>query len=304
MARTAAIRGWDQRELIELLPLEHSGPASWRSTVCDINANGRVYGGQLLGQALWAAAQTAQGRSPSMMQMTFLQGTRPDDAIEYSVESLQEGRRFSTRHVYGVQGTGLVLSANASFQAAQAQDLPPHQPHPVPNPDGLPTLAELARRYEPHSEEVQRRLTGRPALDIRLAHPKDHFEQPAGGSEIAYWVRLTQPLCVDGVLHHAALAYMSDGWLNAGVASPQGIFELWQHAYVSVLNHTLWFHNPQINANEWFLFVSNGVRGHSGRGVATTHIYQRDGRLVATMAQDVLICAREPELHHSLQQSC
>ena len=286
-------RRWDQRDLTELLTLEPAGQHNWHSYACDINANGRVYGGQLLGQALWAAAQTAPGRSPSMLQMTFLQGARPDDTIEYSVEALQDGRRLSTRHVYGVQGTGVVLSANASFQAAQSEPGEPHRLQmQMPAPEGLPTLAELAEQYASDSAAVQLGFSGRPLLDIRLIH-QDAFEQPAARRDIAYWVRLTQPLTAEGCLHHTALAYLSDGWLNASLAPAHGMLDLWQNHYVSNLNHTLWFHSLEINVNEWLLFVNDAVRSVSGRGLTMTHIYRRDGRLVASMAQDLLISPRD-----------
>ena len=288
---------WDQRDLTELLTLEHNGQLGWRSCVCDTNANGRVFGGQLLGQALWAAAQTAQGRTPGMLQMTFLQGARPQEAIEYSVEPLQDGRRFSTRHVYGIQGTGLVFSANATFQVTQPDEGDAHRiALDAPSPEDLPTLAELARRYPYDSEAVQLRFSARPVLDIRPIHPEGYFEHPAEQREVSYWVRLNEALPDEGVLHHAALAYLSDSWLNASLAPRRGMLELWQHYYVSNLNHTLWFHSPVINVNEWLLFVNEAVRGLSGRGLATAKIYRRDGRLVASMAQDLLISPRSTGL--------
>ncbi len=284
---------WDQRDLTELLTLEPAGQQNWRSCVCDTNANGRVYGGQLLGQTLWAAGQTADGRHPSMLQMTFLQGARPQESIEYSVEPLQDGRRLCTRHVYGVQGTGLVISANASFQVAQTDPGDPHRlRHQVPPPESLPTLTELAARYPHDSEAVQLRFSARPVLDIRPIHPEGYFDHPAEQREISYWIRLNQSLPPEGCLHHAALAYLSDSWLNASLAPRQGMLELWQNYYVSNLNHTLWFHSLDINVNEWLLFVNDAVRSLSGRGLAMTQIYQRDGRLVASMAQDLLISPR------------
>ncbi|TRX76629.1 acyl-CoA thioesterase [Pseudomonas mangiferae] len=284
---------WDQRDLTELLTLEPNGERSFRSYVCDTNANGRVYGGQLLGQALWAASQTVSGRSPSMLQLTFLQGARPQDAIEFSVDSLQEGRRFSSRHVYGVQATGVVLSANASFQAEQRDPGDPHRlKGDYPPPEDLPTLAELAARYPDRSEAVQLRFSGRPVLDLRPIHPEGYFERPAREPTIAYWVRLSHPLPAEGCLQHAALAYLSDSWLNGSLAPPVGMFELWQRYYISNLNHTLWFHSLEIDVNDWLLFVNDAVRSLSGRGLASTHIYRRDGTLVASVAQDMLISPR------------
>ncbi|MEN0108975.1 MAG: acyl-CoA thioesterase domain-containing protein [Pseudomonas sp.] len=294
MSTQANGQHWDGRDLTELLTLEPSGQNGLRSYVSDSNVNGRIYGGQLLGQALWAAAQTVEGRSPSMLQMTFLQGARPQDSIEYSVEALQDGRRFSTRHLYGVQGTGLVCSAHASFQVTQSDPGNPHRlARQVPEPDSLPTLAELAARYPQRSEAVQLRFSGRPVLDVRPVHPEGYFEQPAAHTEIAYWVRLNQPLSGEGCLHHAALAYMSDCWLNGSLAPPLGMLELWQRYYISNLNHSLWFHSLELNANEWLLFVNDAVRSLSGRGLALTHIYDRSGRLVASMAQDMLLSPRD-----------
>lgn len=285
---------WDQRDLTELLTLEPVGGRSWKSYACDTNVNGRVYGGQLLGQTLWAAAQTAEGRSPATLQMTFLQGAQPQDVIEYSVEALQDGRRLSSRHIYGVQGTGLVLSANASFQVPQANPGDPHRlVHSLPSPENLPTLAEAYEHYPQQSEAMQLRLSARPLLDIRPIAPKERYESPQDQRAVDYWVRLAQPLPSEGYLHHAALAYMSDSWLNTSIAPQQGMLNQWQHYYVSNLNHSLWFHSLEIDVTGWLLFVNEAVRSLSGRSLTMTHIYQRDGRLVASMAQDLLISSRD-----------
>lgn len=287
-------RRWGQHDLTELLTLHPTGQQNWRSSTYDANANGRVYGGQLLGQTLWAAAQTLHERTPSMLHVTFLQGAHPKDTLEYSVEGLQDGRRLSTRHVYGVQGTGLVLSANVSFQVAQSR---PEQLHalqqPIPAPENLPTLAELAERYPQGSDFVQLRFSARPVFDIRPVHPRDHLECPADRRDSTYWVRVNQPLAAEGCLHQAALAYLSDSWLSASLVPEQGAPDLWQNHDVSNLNHTLWFHSLEINVNEWLLFINDTVRSRPGRGLSLTHIYRRDGRLVASMAKDVLISPRD-----------
>lgn len=284
---------WDQRDLTELLSLETIGNNTWQSYVCDTNANGRVYAGQLLGQALWAATQTVEDRPPGMLQMTFLQGARPQESIEYSVETLQDGRRLSSRHIYGVQGTGLVMSANASFQVPQSgPDNTQRLLRQVPCPECLPTLAELAARFPFQSESLQLRASAKPLLDIRLINPTVCFDSAVEHGEVVYWIRLNQPLPTEGYLHHAALAYMSDSWLNGNVAPQRPLDDLWQHCYVSNLNHSLWFHSLDLDVTDWLLFVNDAVRSLSGRSLAMTHIYQRNGRLVASMAQDLLISSR------------
>lgn len=280
---------WDQRDLTELLCLETVGNNTWQSYVCDTNANGRVYAGQLLGQALWAAMQTVEDRPPGMLQMTFLQGARPQESIEYSVETLQDGRRLSSRHIYGVQGTGLVMSANASFQVPQAgADTTQRLLRQVPSPDSLPALGELAAGLPFQSESLQLRANAKPLLDIRLVDPPIGFDAAGEHGEVAYWIRLNQPLSSERYLHHAALAYMSASWLNGSIVPQRPVDDL-QHSYVSNLNHSLWFHSLDIDVTDWLLFVNDAVRSLSGRSLAMTHIYQRDGRLVASMAQDLLI---------------
>jgi acyl-CoA thioesterase-2 len=284
---------WDQQDLTELLTLEPVGERGWRSYVNEGNTNGRVFGGQLLGQALWAASRTALGRSPAMLQMTFLQGARPQRVLEYSIDALQDGRRLATRHIYGVQNTGLIVSANASFQSLPAEAAPgQYLAFPVAEPENLPGLAQLAERYPNDADGVQARWHARPFLDIRPVAADDYMASRPPGSEVAHWVRLKQPLSDEGALHHAALAYLSDTWLHAGMAPSLGLLQLWQDCYCSSLNHTLWFHQPRINANDWLLFVCQWVPGAAGRHLVTAHIYQRDGLRVASMAQDVLVSPR------------
>jgi len=281
---------WDQRDLTELLCLETIGDNTWQSYVCDTNANGRVYAGQLLGQALWAATQTVEDRPPGMLQMTFLQGARPQESIEYSVETLQDGRRLSSRHIYGVQGTGLVMSATASFQVPQSgPENTQRLLRQVPGPESLTTLAELTARFPIQSESLQLRSNAKPLLDIRLINPPVCIESADEHGEVTYWIRMNQPVPSEGYLHHTALAYMSACWLNGNIAPQLSRDDLWQHYYVSNLNHSLWFHSVDLDVTDWLLFVNDAVRSLSGRSLAMTHIYQRDGRLVASMAQDLLI---------------
>ncbi len=286
-------RAWDQGDLTQLLSLEDGPQDTFRATVNDSNVNGRVYAGQLLGLALWAAAQTVPHRVPSTLQATFLQGARPEDALEYKVEALQDGRRFSSRHIYGVQGTALVLSAHATFQhPGECIDATPRLEREVPPPESLPDLRELAERYPGQGEAAQVRFTGQPLLDIRPVNPAVYFGRTPSQNEIAYWVRLLQPLTAEGCLHHAALAYLSDCWFNGALTPPAGARELWQRHYVANLNHTLWFHTPEPACDDWLLFVSQATRSLAGRGLALAHIYRRDGRLIASMAQDLLTSPR------------
>jgi acyl-CoA thioesterase-2 len=281
---------WDQRDLVELLALDSDGQNRYRSHACDIDAIGGIYGGQLIAQALWAAAQSVKGRSPSMLQVTFLQEAHPLDSIEYSVELLQDDRHVSNRHVYGVQGTGLIFSAHATFQQADATSGRSfYLERTLPTPESLPALAELVASNPQRCESYQLRFTDCPVLDVRPIHDEPCTEQPQVNSEIGYWIRLNQSLPHEGCLHQAALAYMSACWLSRSLAPSFSMPDTWQHYSVSNLNHSLWFHSSQLDANDWLLFLKDPDRTLSGHGLATTRIYQRNGLFVASMVQDVLV---------------
>lgn len=281
---------WDQRDLTELLALDSDGQNRYRSHAWDLDADGRVYGGQLIGQALWAASQSAGGRSPGVLQTTFLNDADPQGAFEYSVESLQDDRRFSNRHVYGVQGTGLLLSANVSFHLPSANNCRVfHLDRQVPAPESLPTLAELAAMDSNNCKGRSLCVIDRPVVDVRPIPPDAGRERPDYHGETAFWMRLNQPLPGEGCLHHAALAYLSDCRLDRCLVPSPTVMEPWRHCRVSSLNHNLWFHSSTIDANDWLLFLSEPVRNLAGRSLVSTRIYQRYGRLVASMVQDIWV---------------
>lgn len=279
-------RQWDQRDLTELLSLEPISGGSWRSYVCDANIHGQVSDSQLLGQTLWAAAQSCEGRRPASLQMTFLRSATPQQAVEFSSDTLRDGQHLSRRLVHGVQGAALVLSANASFQALQAEAAPV-QPLPrlFPTPESLPALPLAIADDQPRNSHLQLRCSTMPLLDIRPI-PSDE-----GHRDFGYWMRLVPPLDGEGVLHHAALAYLSGSWLPAHLSSPPDA-TAGQHCPVHALNHSLWFYSPTVDANEWMLFSSEVIAGSHNRSLAKTNIYRRDGRLIASMAQDLLAVAR------------
>lgn len=133
---------------------------------------------------------------------------------------------------------------------------------------------------------------GQLLLDIRPVNPEAHRAGTAARNALDYWVRLLPPLTAEGCLHHAALAYLCDCWFNGALAPTASAGDFWQQHYVANLNHTLWFHTPEPACDDWLLFVSQATRSLAGRGLALAHIYRRDGRLIASMAQDLLISSR------------
>lgn len=286
--------------LTDLLTLAHADPQ--RPFVANLphdgNRNGRVFGGQLLGQALAAALATVPpGRRPSCLQLVFLRGADVAQPIHYAVQSLQDGGRFSSRHVLATQQGKAVASAHVSavaFAPAEGggdEDLdlsavpPPEQLHSV---DDAP--APLRERLAPTTF----RLTAKPTIEMRLVDPWHQLvpEEGQGHVPLECWMRAAQPLGDDPALHHAALAYLSDYYLTYPAAAPRMTRLPYRPAYVASLNHTMWFHRP-CRADGWLYVRAQGQDLRDGRALARASVHTPDGRRVLTLAQECLLVDRQ-----------
>jgi len=284
------------RDVATLLRLESCGGGNFRSPLNERNLNDRVYGGQVLGQLVWAAMSTVEPqRRPTMMQMVFLQGARFDDPIDYAVTALQDGKRFSSRQVLGSQHGRRVAQAHVSFQVPSTA--PGHQcgPRgPVPSPEGLAGPRELHASLRTRLD-----LTGYGAaagaspIDTRFLDAEQELFPSAPGTPLRFWLRIAQPLPAgDARLHAAALAYLSDWWLNYTSLAPYVSQGGPPTYYVASLNHSIWFHAP-CRADEWLLCIAQSSWAGAGRGLSTAQIYAEDGRLVASTAQESLQIAKD-----------
>ncbi|HEX7437528.1 MAG TPA: acyl-CoA thioesterase domain-containing protein [Caldimonas sp.] len=287
---------WDGRDLGELLRLEPTGPRRFRNRLGDANEHGRAYGGQLLaGAAMAAAAAVPEGRALTTLQTLFLQGALHDRPIDFEVTVLQDGRRFSSRHVRGSQGGDrLVLDAQVTF--AVPMSAPDHMAPPEPlsmlaeDPDTMPRLSDLP----PAWGEGLRRAVGytfdvKEALDFRLpaAPPSMHLELPE--PRCRFWLKARHELPEDAHLHAAAFAYLSDWWLNfpsVGGHLPQ--LAAGESLYVASLNHAIWLHRP-LRADEWLHFDCISPSAVAGRSLSVARVHDRAGRLVASATQESLL---------------
>ncbi len=241
---------------------------------------GRIYGGQVLAQALLAAERTLpEYRAVHSMHGYFL---RPGDAsqgITISVDRIHDGRSFSTRRAQAYQNGVPIFSMIASFQDAQ------------PMPDGIPAPEALA----PDEARVQglpggtARMLSERAADIRhvdspLYLPSDDARTP----QQAVWMRLRAPLPDDQRLHRAALAYLSDMTIQESILRAHGVYWALPGLKVASLDHAMWWHRPA-RVDEWLLYVQESPNARGGRGLATGRIFTRDGALVASVAQEIMI---------------
>jgi acyl-CoA thioesterase II len=261
----------DDVEFRELLALAPHGPDTFVGIAARYPWGGRLFGGQVVAQALRAAAATVDPARPAhSLHSYFIRPGTPTEPIRYEVERLRDGRSFSTRQVVARQSSGAILNVSVSFQVVEAEaDVSAAAiPGDLPAPDD-PSLGDYSWG----------RLIDRRAIT-----------QPDG--RIGYWIRLTADVGDDPADHQCALAFMSDAAPSRAARSQHPDFrndtgdrQLFQGAS---LDHTVWFHRASHPADwHWFDTRSHGICG--GRGLVTADVLRADGLHVATMAQQVLL---------------
>ncbi|MFD5225621.1 acyl-CoA thioesterase [Microbacterium sp. NPDC058342] len=281
--------------LLEVLDLDDSEARTTEDIFTGVShpmPTGRVYGGQVLAQSLIAAERTLpEDRIVHSMHGYFL---RPGDATEgitFAVDRIHDGRSFSTRRSQAYQGGVPIFSMIASFQdedpgLEHAQGLP----EGIPDPDEVPSDDELIGAVHPITGRL---LAERPA-DIR--HISGPLFLEVHGERVpqqAVWMRMRAPLPDDPRLHRAALAYLSDMTIQESILRRHGV--TWQTPGLKVasLDHAMWWHRFG-RVDEWMLYVQESPNARGGRGLAQGRIHSRDGELLASVAQEVMV--RVPQL--------
>ncbi|MCK9513147.1 MAG: thioesterase family protein [Pigmentiphaga sp.] len=284
---------WNERDLAQLLTLTEVSPGCWRSRHGDPNLNGRSYGGQLLGQALMAGLMDVpEDRPATMMQFLFLQGAMPQEPLELRVTRLQDGKRFSSRHVRGMQGNGRAI-LDAQITCALDLEAPSHAAPggapPGEEPETLPRLDEA----DPHLVRGLQRLGGysenaKSSVEFRIPDSRRQFSPEAMDGRFRFWLRPAQALPGDPRLHAAAFAYLSDWWLNFSSLGPH-LRELGERRlYVASLNHAIRLHRP-FRADQWLHVETVSPVSAAGRGLSLGTVHDREGRLLATTSQECLM---------------
>jgi acyl-CoA thioesterase-2 len=258
-----------------------TGPSQWMP-------GGRVFGGQVLAQSLVAAMRTtASDRFVHSMHGYFL---RPGDAelpITFSVDRIHDGRSFSTRRTQAYQSGQPILSMIASFQDVDAGlEHQVDMPADLPDPESLPSTAELLAGID---HPIARFWATERAFDIR--HVDGPLYLSVAGEKVphqAVWMRAVGTLPDDPNLHRAALAYASDHTILEPVLRGHGLAWTTPGLKVASLDHAMWWHRDG-RADEWLLYVQESTNSIGGRGLSLGRIYSRDGRLLASVAQEGMV---------------
>ncbi|GAY10578.1 acyl-CoA thioesterase II [Pseudonocardia sp. N23] len=271
-------------ELVALLDVTETGPDSFQGTSPDSREH-RVYGGQVLGQALVAAGRTVPpGRSVHSLHAYFIRGGDPRTPIEYRTERVRDGRSFTTRRVLAVQRGEAIFALSASFQVPQ-EGLVHAVPAPldVPSPETLPDLG--SRRAAGHGGDWLGRAE-RP-VDIRFVdEPVWVADRAATQEPIRAWLRADGTLPDDPLVHLCVLTWASDMMLLSSVVARHDMGAT--QVQMASLDHTMWFHAP-VRADEWLLYECWSPAASGGRGLATGRFFTRDGTMVASTAQEGLV---------------
>jgi acyl-CoA thioesterase-2 len=277
---------------VSLLDLESLEYNIYRGQNRDIGTQ-RIFGGQVLAQALVAASRTVEdGRLVHSAHGYFILPGDLERPVVYFVDRLRDGGSFTTRRVTAIQHGRAIFNLSASFH--RHEDGLEHQaPMPdVPPPEDLRSELDLLRARADEIPASQREvLTQDRPLDFRPVEAVDPFDATPGPPHRAYWVRAVGEVGDDAAVHRAVLAYASDYGLIVAALRPHGMSFRDPRVMVASLDHSLWIHRP-VRVDEWLLYVVEGPVAGGARGFARGTYYTRDGRLVASVAQEGLMRLR------------
>ncbi|HTQ14423.1 MAG TPA: acyl-CoA thioesterase II [Rhizomicrobium sp.] len=279
-------------DLIALLDLEKIEENIFRGT-SPKDRSQRVFGGQVLGQALVAAGRTVEGRICHSMHAYFLVGGDPKVPILYEVDRSRDGTSFSSRRVVAIQHGRQIFHMSVSFQIAEPGLEHQIDPPRVPGPDELPSEDDFRKAMaDKLPPEMREHFTRPRPIELRSVDRNDIFAPQKRPPHQAVWVRATGPLPHDIALNQCVLAYASDMTLLDTSLLPHGIGWFDGTIQMASIDHAMWFHRP-FRADDWLLYVQDSPSASGARGFNRGLIYQ-DGRLVASVTQEGLMRQRPP----------
>lgn len=258
----------------------------------------RVFGGQVIGQALVAACRTVDevsSRPPHSLHAYFLLPGDPKVPIIYEVDRIRDGKSFTTRRVLAIQHGHAIFAMSASFHGAENgfshQALMPD----VPKPEELPSDTQLKETVLPLMPDPIRRYYERERpIELRPVEFERYFGKKFPEGRFNVWIRSTRPLPDERAIHQCVLAYASDMMLLDAALIPHGRTVFEKSIMPASLDHAMWFHRP-FRADEWLLYAHDTPNASGARGFARGLIFSRDGSLVASVAQEGLLRERPVE---------
>lgn len=277
--------------LVDLMSLEPLGNDRFLAQSEDIGTPA-VFGGQVLGQALMAACRTVGAERPvhSMHAYFLLPGEHAP--IEYAVDRVRDGRSFTMRHVVARQQDRVIFEMAASFQTVD-EGIEHQLPMPeAAGPEGLPSELDQRMALGDRLPAMWRPKALMPhGIEYRRVEPDDLLAPAPRSSESGVWMRAIAPLPDDPLVHRALLAYASDHGLLRAAMLPHGLSFMSGQVRPASLDHAMWFHRD-FRMDEWLLYCVDSPSANGARGLCRGSIFTRDGRLVASTAQEGMLRIR------------
>jgi acyl-CoA thioesterase-2 len=277
-------------DLLNLLELEQLEVNLFRGESRDVGSP-QVFGGQVLGQALSAASATVADRVVHSLHAYFLRRGDFNAPIVYQVDRSLDGHSFSNRRVVAIQHGEQIFNMAASFQVVEAGldhqiDMPA-----VPSPEELPDQSAPPPEMVKYMPERLKQFFAQPRpFTFRLVQPFGAEQDPAARLDPArqIWFKAVGKLPDDERLHRNLLAYASDFFLLGTATLPHITSEFEGRLVMASLDHAMWFHRP-LRVDDWLLYAMESPSASGARGFAQAGVFSRDGRLVATIAQEGLV---------------
>jgi acyl-CoA thioesterase II len=279
------------QDLLDILDLEEldvdlfrgrSPQAGWQ----------RVFGGQVIGQALVAAVRTVEERQPHSMHAYFILPGDPKVPIIYDVDRIRDGKSFTTRRVTARQHGHPIFSMLVSFHSDEAGLEHRAKMPDVPMPEDLPNEHDVRRKMLPQMPDPVRRYYERERpIELRPVEYDRYGGKKYPDGKFHLWIRTTGKLPDKPALHECVLAYASDMTLLDACLAPHGRTLFEKDFMAASLDHALWLHRP-FRADDWLLYAQDSPNLYGSRGFSRGLIFARDGTLVASVAQEGLVRLR------------
>lgn len=290
MSNVSSVAPPAAQHLNEVLELEQLDTNLFRSRVNQVNSNRSLFGGQILGQGLKAAALTVDAaRAPHSLHGYFLLPGASDLPVIYDVELTRDGGSFSTRRVVARQRGKTIFHMECSFHRMEtgfehevALDVN------APDPEELLSLTQLSERFADRMPKSAAAMQEKSIIELKPVTPEDFFLRKAETTRGMYWIRSASKLPDDGLTQTAALAYLSDYFLTPLTVLKHTVSLISDQVMMASLDHAMWFHRA-CRADEWLLVDALSPFAGGARGFTRAQIWNRERKLIASVAQEGLV---------------
>lgn len=274
----------------DILRLEADGAGGYRAWGGAKNHIGTIFGGRMIAQALCAAGNSVEEMPLTSLHAYFLAAGAVDKPIDYRVTRLRDSRRFANRQVTAEQDGTAIFTLMAQFHTLEDGFVHQHGVMPdVPPPEAVMPLQHYVRENEARIDlSAIRNFSGATPIEMRPIDPDSYFPKRTHGPR-SFWFRLPSAAEVDDPrMHQYLLAYASDYWLGGAAAIPHVFPTNGRELLISSLDHALWFHRPT-RCDQWLLHHTSSPSASDGVALNQGAIFDVEGRLIASTAQECLL---------------